>query len=80
MKNSEYERVLKEPCHCVPCSSCGGTGTVWFAFPGADRGGRFLGNHRCDDLDDLELCEECNGGIVEVCPRCELLEDLDRCE
>src|SRR5579872_2401108 len=45
-------------CECVSCSACGGTGTVWFSFPGPDRGGKYLGNHRCDDLDELDTCME----------------------
>lgn len=59
-------------CECVRCGLCGGSGNVWFAFPGPDRGGRFLGNHRSDDLDEMDTCPECYGaGIVEVCYHCE---------
>ena len=35
-------------CECISCSECGGTGNVWFSFPGPD-GGKYLGNHRSDD-------------------------------
>jgi hypothetical protein len=64
-------------CECVSCSECGGTGTVWFAFPGPDRGGKYLGNHRCDDLDEIEYCMSCGGsGSVETCYECaEAMED-----
>lgn len=54
-----------EPCSCEPCGFCRGTGNI-----------------RVPDLSmpegwDLEPCDQCNGGIVEVCDRCALLEDLD---
>lgn len=60
-----------QPCECVRCDSCGGSGNVWFDFRG-----RYLGNARCDDMDELELCEECHGGIVEFCYRCQRLEEF----
>lgn len=44
MMAEEAQRIAAEPCTCVPCSVCGGTGTVWVAV-----GGKFLGNHRADD-------------------------------
>jgi hypothetical protein len=51
---------------------------VWFAFPGTDRGGKYLGNHRSDDLDELDTCMECDGsGIVETCGECQAAEDFD---
>ena len=54
-------------CTCVSCGMCGGSGTVWF-----DLGGKYLGNHRCDDLDVFESCEECGGrGTVEICDECQ---------
>ena len=54
-------------CECVSCPDCGGSGTIWF-----DLAGRYLGNHRCDDLDVLETCEECGGsGVSEVCYECQ---------
>ena len=66
-------------CECVSCSSCGGTGNVWFAFPGPDRGGEYLGSHRSDDLDEMETCMECGGsGTIETCYECQdLLDDED---
>lgn len=69
----EMKKVAAEPCHCVRCDDCRGSGTIW-----VDWRGRYLGNHCSDDLDEPEQCENCGGrGIVEVCPRCELLEDMD---
>ena len=63
-------------CECVSCPDCGGTGTVWFSFPGPDMGGEYLGNHRCDDLDELDTCPRCGGrGITECCYECQ--EDMD---
>lgn len=53
-------------CKCVSCSECGGSGKVWRSFSG-----KYLGNSRCDDLDELEKCEECEGdGISEMCEEC----------
>lgn len=43
-------------CSCVLCPECKGAGIVWFSFTG-----RYLGSSRCDDLDDMETCEECRG-------------------
>ena len=55
-------------CECVKCSDCGGSGSYW-----VDMRGRFLGQSRCDDMDDLEYCGECGGtGISEVCYECQL--------
>lgn len=54
--------VQQEPCACVKCVMCGGTG-------------RYRSD---DVWDEYGTCEECNNGIVEVCGRCEYLADLDR--
>ena len=64
---------MSEPkCTCVRCDDCGGSGSVWLDFRG-----RYLGNQRCDDLDELEYCDNCGGtGIVEVCWFCRDAEDL----
>lgn len=63
-------------CECVRCSECGGTGDVWFSFPGPTNGGRYLGNHRCDDLDEMDTCPYCDGqGVTEVCYDCQLAEE-----
>ena len=57
-------------CKCISCSECGGTGNVWFSFPGPD-GGKYLGNHRSDDLDEMDSCPQCEGrGIAEMCATC----------
>lgn len=57
-------------CRCVSCGECGGSGTVWFSFPGVDEG-RYLGSRRCDDLDELATCPECRGsGLSELCDEC----------
>lgn len=65
-------------CECVSCAECGGSGNVWYAFPGPNMGGRYLGNHRCDDLDDMDTCPNCDGrGIVEVCYECQDQYDED---
>lgn len=58
-------------CECVSCSACGGSGNIWLDFKG-----RYLGQHRCDDMDEMESCEECRGrGIVEVCEACSDAEE-----
>jgi DnaJ-class molecular chaperone len=57
------EAVAAEVCKCVHCSFCRGSGR--------------------DPYDEVGMgsdspCEECGGsGIVEVCGRCEYLEELD---
>jgi hypothetical protein len=63
-------------CECVSCGSCSGSGSVWHDFNGA-----YLGNHRCDDLDSLEPCEDCGGsGLSEVCTECqEAYENENEC-
>jgi hypothetical protein len=54
-------------CTCVSCFECCGTGTVWFSF-----NGDYLGYYRCDDMDDMQICPECEGsGITEMCAHCE---------
>lgn len=58
-------------CTCVSCDECGGSGSVWFSF-----NHKYLGKHRCDDLDELETCESCGGsGIEEMCDHCRELEE-----
>ena len=58
-------------CTCVSCGECGGSGIVWISFSG-----KYLGNHRCDDLDDLESCPDCGGsGISSVCDECRDAEE-----
>ena len=61
-------------CECTPCHECDGMGTVWYDFRG-----RYLGNHRCDDLDGLESCNECSGsGVSSVCFDCQEAEEAER--
>jgi hypothetical protein len=63
-------------CACVACEECGGSGHVWRSFSG-----KYLGNHRCDDLDELETCEECHGsGITEMCDGCQTKLEQDEGE
>jgi hypothetical protein len=73
MNDPEWVKKLEaEPCTCEPCSSCNGRGTVYWLL------GKYCGpNHPCDDLADTEPCEECHGGVVELCDRCAALEDYD---
>src|SRR5436190_5828639 len=53
-------------CECVMCSACGGSGHIWVDFSG-----RYLGQHRSDDLDEMESCDSCHGaGVTELCDRC----------
>ena len=53
-------------CKCVSCPECGGSGTVWRSFSG-----KYMGHHRCDDLDQMEGCDVCGGsGISEECDEC----------
>lgn len=57
-----------EICRCVRCPECRGSGHVWFAFGGRE----YLGAGRCDDLDEMEGCDECQGsGITEMCDKCQ---------
>jgi len=54
-------------CSCVLCEGCGGTGDVWISFSG-----KYLGRYRCDDLDELDTCPDCNGsGSIEMCNECQ---------
>ena len=59
----EKERVEKEPCRCVICAVCDGTGQM-------------IIDHSLDGV-ELDHCDYCNGGITEVCDRCQLLDDMD---
>jgi len=59
----QRKKVEQEPCSCVRCDMCNGTGRI------ADR-------QSWSGL-DYEPCEDCSNGIVETCDRCQLLEDMD---
>lgn len=70
--SAAYDKVNAEPCRCVACPYCGGNGPYW-----VDMGAHY-GQHRSDDLDEMEYCEECGGsGVVETCDRCQLLKELE---
>lgn len=63
-------------CTCTPCPFCDGSGVVWWSC-----NGEYLGNSRCDDLDEMEACEECDGtGIDVMCDECLLAEEEDACK
>ncbi len=58
-------KVEAEPCRCVTCPDCRGSGQIEFrtnSYPEWD----------------LDTCDGCGGsGIVERCERCQLLEEMD---
>ena len=59
------KRVAAEPCHCVRCDYCRGSGM-------------FMVDTGSYPEENLESCEECGGsGLVQVCDRCQLLEEMD---
>lgn len=58
-------RSVPEPCTCVPCGTCGGSGQV---------------EYRTNSYPewDLDSCSECSGsGISEECAECQWAEDCD---
>lgn len=57
--------LVKQPCLCVTCATCRGTGDVWVPNP------------MNEQFDDPEPCWDCRDGIVEACDRCQLLRDED---
>jgi ssDNA-binding Zn-finger/Zn-ribbon topoisomerase 1 len=57
-------------CTCTPCDECNGSGVVYIS---AD--GRYLGRNRCDDMDDMQSCYQCDRtGIDMMCDECIALE------
>ena len=64
-------------CKCVTCPECNGTGNVWYSFSG-----EYKGPNRCDDLDEMDCCQECGGdGLSELCDECrDALEEYERKE
>lgn len=65
MTPEEYRKqLLAEPCECVSCADCGGSGRMdreTGSFPEWEP----------------EPCDMCSGGVVEVCDRCCQLEELE---
>lgn len=62
MNAIDRQKIAAEPCRCVRCSFCRGTG-------------RYRDD---DIWSEDGPCEECGGsGIVETCGRCEYLAELD---
>ena len=55
------KQLESEPCTCVRCSFCCGTGTVYVDMSGAECPYMF------EDTDSPEPCEECRNGVVEIC-------------
>jgi len=67
---------MKDECTCQKCPECGGTGNIWISFSG-----KYLGRYRGDDLDELDICPECEGsGIISMCENCmdELLAEQEK--
>ncbi len=65
-------KLAAEPCECVRCDACRGTGTIYVDFRG-----RYIGANITDDMDQPETCDMCRGGIIEWCDRCTSLNDYD---
>ena len=63
--------IYKLPCECVSCPNCRGLGTIRVDF----RTG--LPSEGMDDLDELEYCENCRGGVIETCQRCSEAQQLE---
>lgn len=74
MEKPEWLTKLEDqPCKCVSCPECNGTGTVYFEMAGR----KYLGSSLCDDLDEIESCDMCRSGYVEECARCAQLRDYE---
>lgn len=58
------DKVAAEPCLCILCANCNGTGSI-----------RYSTNQF--DEDETEPCDDCHGGITDVCDRCQLLEEME---
>ena len=57
-------------CECVRCGVCDGKGTLYYdSFGGTEPRA-----YRVDDLDEMDYCDQCHGGIVEICDFC---RDMD---
>ena len=75
-RSTAIAELEKKPCTCVSCGECNGTGNVWRNY---DSRGCYAGDWH-DDLSELEPCDQCHGGIVEVCDRCQEIRDLEEDE
>jgi DnaJ-class molecular chaperone len=68
------QKLEAEPCECVSCAECHGSGTIF-----VDLRGHYVGAGMRDDMDEPESCDGCRGsGIIEECDRCMTLDDYDR--
>lgn len=66
IKTLTTQKDTKMTCKCVICDECKGSGNIW-----VDYKGKYLGNNRCDDMDELDTCPECDGsGLSEICYEC----------
>ncbi len=63
------KKLEAQPCECVMCKDCRGTGRTPFSFGGERLYGGTMG------LYDLEYCEFCVGNVAEQCDRCAQLND-----
>lgn len=66
------DEILKRPCKCVSCPDCNGKGNI----PVDMFSGRPL-DYICDDFFELEPCDQCHGGIIELCERCGEAQELE---
>ena len=58
------KKVCAEPCLCVTCTYCNGTGYI-----------RYTPLDQFND--ETEPCDSCSGGVSEVCDRCQLLTEME---
>ena len=67
-KPSWLQELEKQPCLCVSCDDCRGSGVLRVGFDGLPA---------VDDLSELINCPSCSNGLAEVCDRCQELDDYD---
>lgn len=70
----ERAALSDQPCRCVPCDACKGRAQICVEMGS----GKYVGPYPYDDLYDLAPCNECDGGIVETCARCDAIDELER--